>query len=96
MSPRAPDPDTAAWLDAIAAGLAAAGLATQVHDTRGVLDVTARLDQPVGQGVEVIFEDDSYCQVSYWHPPGASPAQVVATIAAVLAAITTSDIAVPG
>jgi hypothetical protein len=41
MSPRMPDPDTAARMDAIAAGLAAAGLAAQVHDTHGVLDITA-------------------------------------------------------
>jgi hypothetical protein len=87
MSRRAGDPDTVARMDAIAAGLAAAGLAARVHDTGGVLDLAARLEQPGGRPVEVIVDDDGYTQVSYWNPPGAAPAQITATLTAVLAAI---------
>jgi hypothetical protein len=75
---------------AIAAGLAAAGLAAEVHDTRGVLDVTAALDPPAGKQIEVIVDDDLYVEIRYWNPPRATPAQVTATISRALAAITTA------
>ena len=88
MSPRVPDPRTAARMSEIAGVLAGAGLDAQVHDTRGVLDVTARLGQPGGKPVEVIVDDDGYTQVSYWNPPGAAPAQITAIITAVIAVIT--------
>jgi len=88
MSPRLPDPRTAARMSEIAGVLAGAGLDARVHDTRGVLDVTASLGQPGGRPVEVIVDDDGYTQVSYWNPPGAAPAQVTATITAVIAVIT--------
>jgi hypothetical protein len=94
MSPRVSDPQTAGWMHAIAADLSVAGLDARVHDTRGVLDVTASLDLPGGRPVEVIQDDDGYCQVSFWHPPGATPAQVTATITAVLAVIIGQDAAV--
>jgi hypothetical protein len=87
MSRRASDPDTAEWMDDIAAGLAAAGLAVQVHDTCGVLDLAGRSELAGGKPVEVIVDEDGYTQVSYWNPPGAAPAQITATLAAVLAAI---------
>jgi hypothetical protein len=66
-----------------------------VHNTHGVLDITARLDQPAGKGVEVICDDDGYTQVSYWNPPDATPAQVTAIIAAVLAAIRDEGMTLP-
>jgi hypothetical protein len=87
MSRRVPDPETVVWMDAIAAGLAAVGLVVRVHDTGGVLDLAARLERPGGKPVEVIVDEDGYTQVSYWNPPGAAPAQVTATLADVLAAI---------
>jgi hypothetical protein len=89
MSTPATDRGTAARMHAIAAALVAADLTAQVHDTRGVLDVTARLDLPGRTQIEVICDDDGYTQVSYWNSPDATAAQVTATIAAVLAAITT-------
>jgi hypothetical protein len=95
MTTPAPDPGTAARMHAIAAGLTAAGLACQVHDTRGVLDLTAALSLPGGKAAEVIVDDDLYVEVRYWNPPGATPAQVTAIITAVLAAIT-SQMASPG
>jgi hypothetical protein len=83
-----PDPDTAARMHAVAGTLAAAGLTARVHSTRGVLDVTARLDQPGRKQIEVICDDDLYVEVRYWNPPDATAAQVTATISGVLAAIT--------
>jgi hypothetical protein len=94
MSPRVSDPQTVARMNAIAADLSVAGLDARVHDTRGVLDVTASLDLPGGRPVEVIQDDDGYCQVSFWHPPGATPAQVTATITALVAAIISQDAAI--
>jgi hypothetical protein len=89
MSPRVPDPDTAARMHAIAAALTGAGLAAQVNQTQGVLDITASLGQPGGKPIEVIVDQDTYVQLSYWNPPAATAAQITATITAVLAAITT-------
>jgi hypothetical protein len=94
MSPRVPDPLTVARMHVIASDLATAGLDAQVHDTCGVLDVTASLGLPGGRPVEVIADDDGYCQVSFWHPPGVTPAQVTATITAVLAVIIGPDVSV--
>jgi hypothetical protein len=94
MSPRTPGPQAAARMHAIADGLAGAGLDARVHDTRGVLDVTARLGAPGAKPIEVIIDDDGYCQASFWHPPGATPAQVTATITAVIAVLTCPDVTV--
>ena len=94
MSPRVPGPQTAEWMHAIAGALGTAGLDARVHDTRGVLDVTASLGLPGARPVEVILDEDGYCQVSFWHPPGATPAQVTAAITAVVAVIVSQDAAV--
>jgi hypothetical protein len=94
MSPRVPDPQTAEWMHAVAADLATAGMDAQVHDTRGVMDVTASLGLPGGKPIEVIAEDDGYCQVSFWHPPGATPAQVTVAITALVAVIIGQDVSV--
>ena len=75
---------------AIAAELTAAGLDTGVYDTRGVLDVRATLRRENFGPVEITYDADQYVQVTYWHAPGATPAQVVATMNAVLAVITRS------
>jgi hypothetical protein len=85
----ASDPaQTAGQMHAIAAGLDAAGLDARVHDTRGVLDVTATLYRPGSKDVEIICDEDHYVQVSYWNDPGAIPAEVVAMISRALAVIT--------
>jgi hypothetical protein len=73
---------------AVAAELAAAGLEAGVHETRGVIDVRASLRREGFGPVEVIFDGDGYVQVTYWHAPGATPAQVGATINGVLGVIT--------
>ena len=72
----------------IAAGLAAEGLDARVHDTRGVLDVTAALHRPGSKAIDLTVDEDNYIQLCWWNPDDATPGQVVATIRRVLAAIT--------
>jgi hypothetical protein len=84
MSPRVPDPGTAARIRATAAALATTGLDAKVHSTRGVLDITASLHQPGGRPVEVIVDEDGYAQISYWNALGATPAQMAEVITGVL------------
>jgi hypothetical protein len=88
MSPRVPDPRTAARMRATAAALASTGLDAKVHSTRGVLDITASLNRPGGRSVEVIVDEDGYVQISYWNAPSATPAQMAEVITAALAAVT--------
>jgi hypothetical protein len=78
-----------------AAVLRKAGLATQVHETAGVLDVTATLGAPGRQEIEVILDEDRYVEIRYWNLPAATPAEVSTVIARDLAAITTGWPATP-
>jgi hypothetical protein len=82
-----PGQDTARRMGTIATGLVAAGLAARVHDTRGVLDVTATLDRPDGKATEVIIDEDHYVEIRYWNDPDATPEQLTAVITGALAAI---------
>ncbi len=82
-------------MHATAAGLTAAGLDTRVCETQGVLDITATLSQAGSKDTQVIVDEDGYVQVSYWNPATAMPAEVVATIVRVLAAIITAQPAAP-
>jgi hypothetical protein len=82
--------DTERRMRQVAAELSAAGLDARVHDTQGVLDIRATLRRDGRQPLEVTFDCDGYVQIAYWHAPGATPAQVAATINAVLAVITQS------
>ena len=82
-----PGSQCARRMSAISTGLAGAGLAAVVHDTRGVLDVTATLDRP-GKATEVIVDEDGYVEIRYWNNPDATPEQVTAVITSALAAIT--------
>ena len=77
-----------ARMRAIAAGLQAFGLDARLHETRGVLDITATACRPGTKDIEVICDEDGYVTVSYWNDPGAAPAQVTGVISRVLAAIT--------
>ena len=79
---------TEARMRMVAAELAAAGLDTSVHETRGVLDVRASLRREGFGPVEVTYDEDGYVAVTYWHASGATPPQVAATINGVLAVIT--------
>jgi flagellar basal body rod protein FlgF len=73
---------------AIAAALTAAGLNAQVHQTRGVVDITATWHRPGSKDIDLTLDDDGYIAVSWWSPAGAAPAQVTALISRVLAAVT--------
>jgi hypothetical protein len=75
-------------LRTLAAELNAAGLDTSVYEIRGVLDVRATLRRDGAGPVEITYDADGYVQVTYWHVPGSTPAQVAATINGVLAVIT--------
>ena len=43
--------------------------------------------QGAAKDMHVIVDDDLYVEIRYWNPPGATPAQVTATIRRALAAI---------
>ena len=72
---------------AVAAGLDAGGLVTQVNQTRGVLDITATLDRPGTKPAEVVVDEDGYVELRYWNRPGATPEQVTTVILRALATI---------
>lgn len=94
MTDTVPNPDdddhaeTAQRMRAIAAELTAAGLDAQVHEIRGVLDVTASLHRPGSKAIDLTVDEDHYIQLCWWNPADATPGQVVATIRGALAAIT--------
>ena len=88
-TPSAEDPaDTAGRMAAIAAGLTAEGLDARVHDTHGVLDVTASWHRPGSKAIDLTVDEDHYIHVSWWNPDDATPAQIITTIRRALAAIT--------
>jgi heme-degrading monooxygenase HmoA len=74
-------------MHAIATALQAAGLDAHVHETRGVLDVTATSGRSGAKDTEVTVDDDGYVVVSYWNDPDATPAHITAVIRRVLTAI---------
>jgi hypothetical protein len=74
-------------MQAIYTGLHAAGLDAHVHNTKGVLDITAIARRASAKDTEVTVDDDGYVVVSYWNDSGATPAQVVAIISQILAVI---------
>jgi hypothetical protein len=80
--------ETASRMRVIAAGLQAGGLDARVHEIRGVLDIRATLRNGGGKGTDVTLDEDGYVQICYWNDPGATPAQVIAVISRLLAAIT--------
>jgi|SRR5215472_18172491 len=80
--------ETARRMRAIAAGLTDAGMDARVHDTRGVLDVTAALHRSGSKAVDLTVDEDHYIQLSWWIPPTPPPGQIVATISRAVAAIT--------
>ena len=73
---------------AIAAELAAAGLNTQLYDSRGGIDVTATASPPGQREIEVVVDEDDYCELRFWTPPGTQPAEVAAVITRAITAVT--------
>jgi hypothetical protein len=80
--------ETAERMRAISTGLQAFGLDARLHETKGVLDITATAYGQGSKDIQVICDEDGYVTVSYWNEPGATPAQVTSVISLVLAAIT--------
>lgn len=80
--------EIAVRMHAIAAGLQAGGLDARVHDTRGVIDITATLFSSGSKGTDVTVDEDGYVEIAYWNDPAAAPADIIAVITRVLAAIT--------
>jgi hypothetical protein len=72
---------------AIAAGLTAAGLTARLHHSRAGWDITAVLDRNGGRETEVIVDEDSYVEIRYWNPAGATPDQATSVIVAALAIV---------
>jgi hypothetical protein len=83
--------ETARRMRDIAAGLQAAGLTAHLHDTSGVLDITATAHRPGSKEMAVVVDDDGYVEVRYWNHPGATPEHITAVIVRALAAITTAQ-----
>ena len=79
---------TARRMRAVAAGLTAAGMHARVHDTRGVLDITASVHRPGSRAIDLTVDEDHYIQLFWWNPADATPAQIVDTISRAVAAIT--------
>jgi hypothetical protein len=84
--------DVLSTMRAIADGLSAAGLDIHLHETYGTIEVMA-VDRE--RDIEAIIGDDGYVELRFWRTPGALPAQVCATIARAIGAIT-SETAPPG
>jgi hypothetical protein len=79
--------DAAHRLRAIAAGLAAAGLATRLHESPAELHLTATLHQSGQREIEVVVGEDGYTEFRYWASLDLPPGHAVATIVGALAAI---------
>ena len=86
--------DPGAWIRGIAAGLSAAGLAADLHETMAGLDVTAVVHQPGRRETEVIVDEDGYIELRWRTGPDATPAEVTGAITRALTAITTAPPAV--
>ena len=80
--------DEAGRMWAIADELSLAGIATHLHRTRGVLDLTATMRQPGHRETDVVVDQDGYTELHYWADPDATPAEVAYAITSALAAVT--------
>jgi hypothetical protein len=76
-------------IHAIAAGLAATGVATSTNgDSLTGLDVTATA-RPAGYAqTEIMLDEDGYAEIRWYTNPAAPAADVTAALARVLAAVT--------
>ena len=87
-SARDPDAELRAdWIGDVDAALSAAGLATQLKQTAGGLDITATIHQPGRKTTDVIVDEDGYVEIHWWSSAEASPQQVADAIRAALAAL---------
>lgn len=85
--------EQAAWrLEDIAGHLTLAGLRPRLCHTRHTTYLTAVSRAASGQpDVEAVVDDDDYVELRFWPSPGATPAQIAATITRATTAITGQD-----
>lgn len=76
------DPAIAERIRAMAAGLTAAGFDVHLHNTKGVLDVSAVYRRQGGRDIKVIIDEDGYVEIRYWNSPAAPPDDVTGLIRA--------------
>jgi hypothetical protein len=81
------------WIGDVDAALSAAGLATQLQQTAGGLDITATIHQPGRKTTYVIVDEDGYVEIHWWSSAEATPQQVADAIRGALAALTTAPAA---
>jgi hypothetical protein len=74
-------------MQAVAAQLSAAGLASVVHETSAGLDLTATSHHPGRRDIEVVVDEDGYAELRWWAAPGAAPADVAAGITRAIASV---------
>jgi hypothetical protein len=74
-------------LQAIAAGLRAAGLTVRVQQTRAGWDLTGVLERAGGRASEVVVDEDGYAELRFWHRLDAAPAEVTEVITGALAVL---------
>jgi hypothetical protein len=93
-SARDPDAELRAdWIHDVDAALSAAGLATQLQQTAGGLDITVAIHQPGRKTTDVIVDEDGYVEIHWWSSPEATPQQVADAIRGALTALTTAPAA---
>jgi hypothetical protein len=83
-------PDTpgspGAWLEQVAASLAAAGLPGRVTEAAGEACLAITTSRPGCRETEVIVDSDGYCELRWWLTQTAGPEQAAAAITATLRA----------
>lgn len=82
----APYEEAAQRMRAVAAGLAAHGMTTYLHDSRERLDLTARLCPPGERETEILLDEDGYTEIRYWVHADAGSDEITAQALRVLAA----------
>jgi len=81
--------DRAGRIRAIAAGLAATGVATGTNGNHLTgLDVTATVRPPGRAKTEIMLDEDGYAEIRWYTNPAAPAAEVTAALSRVLAAVT--------
>jgi hypothetical protein len=73
-----------AWLDQVAASLAAAGLPGRVTEAAGEACLTITTSRPGRRETEVIVDGDGYCELRWWLAQPADPGETATVITAAL------------
>lgn len=91
--PAQPDPgtwadDPAGWLEAVAAGLAAAGIPARAGQTPAGTDLTITVRPPGQREADLILDEDGYAELRFWTRLDTGPEAAAALIRRALAAVT--------